>query len=111
MLACSQLIQDFLAGRFAGFSPGPGFALVKIRLVGETGGMKNEFVFQIERDEDALVAICHDPEMATQGGTLDELIAMIRDLIQCRFEANDERLHWPIRLHFVEDPVLSLQPA
>ncbi len=73
--------------------------------------MKKEFVFQIERDEDALVAICHDPEMATQGENLDELIAMIRDLIQCRFEANDERLHWPIRLHFVDDPVLSLQPA
>ena len=73
--------------------------------------MKKEFGFQIERDEDALVAICHDPEMATQGENLDELIAMIRDLIQCRFEANDERRHWPIRLHFVDDAVLSLQPA
>ena len=97
--------------RLRWFFPGPGFALGKIQFVGETGGMKNEFVFQIERDEDALVAICHDPEMATQGENLDELIAMIRDLIQCRFEANDERRHWPIRLHFVDDPVLSLQPA
>jgi predicted RNase H-like HicB family nuclease len=73
--------------------------------------MKQEFVFQIEGDEDALVAICHDPEMATQGETLDDLIVMIRDLIQCRFEANDESRHWPIRLHFLDDPVLSLQPA
>lgn len=88
-----------------------GFTLVKIHGVSETGCMKNEFVFQIERDEDALVAICHEPEMATQGDNLDELIAMIRDLIQCRFEANDERRQWPIRLHFVDDPVLSLQPA
>ena len=87
------------------------FALVKIQLMGETCRMTKDFVFQIERDEDALVAICHDPEMATQGESLDELIAMIRDLIQCRFEANDERLHWPIRLHFVDDPILSLQPA
>ena len=79
--------------------------------MGETGRMKNEFVFQIERDEDALVAICHEPEMATQGDNLDELIAMIRDLVQCRFEANDERRNWPIRLHFVDDPVLALQPA
>ena len=73
--------------------------------------MKNELVFQIERDEDALVATCHEPEMATQGGNLDELIAMIRDLIQCRFEADDDRRHWSIRLHFVDDPVLALQPA
>lgn len=75
--------------------------------------MKKEFVFQIERDEDedVFVAVCHDPEMATQGENLDELIAMIRDLIQCRFEANDERRHWSIRLHFVDDPVLALQPA
>ena len=73
--------------------------------------MKKEFVFQIERDDDMLVATCHEPEMATQGETLDELIAMIRDLIQCRFDEKDERLRWPIRLHFVDDPVLSLQPA
>ncbi|HXI70106.1 MAG TPA: hypothetical protein VNN22_07085 [Verrucomicrobiae bacterium] len=59
--------------------------------------MKNEFVFQIERDEDALVAICHEPEMATQGDNLDELIAMIRDLVQCRFEVNDERRNWPFK--------------
>jgi hypothetical protein len=49
--------------------------------------------------------------MATQGGTLDELLAMIRDLVQCRFAENDERLHWPIRLHFLQDPVLSAQMA
>jgi hypothetical protein len=71
--------------------------------------MKREFVFQIEQDEDALVAICRDPEMATQGENLDDLIVMIRDLIQCRFEASDERRQWPIRLHFLDDRVLSLQ--
>lgn len=61
--------------------------------------MKREFVFEIEQDEDMLVAVCHDPEMATQGASLDELIAMIRDLVQCRFDENDERSRWPIRLH------------
>jgi hypothetical protein len=49
--------------------------------------------------------------MATQGGTLDELLAMIRDLIRCRFDQGDERLTWPIRLHFLHDPVLSAQVA
>ncbi|HEY5298088.1 MAG TPA: hypothetical protein VIK59_09180 [Verrucomicrobiae bacterium] len=73
--------------------------------------MKKEFIFQIEQDDDALVATCHEPEMATQSENLDELIAMIRDLIQCRFDENDERLNWPIRLHFVDDPVLSAQVA
>ena len=24
---------------------------------------------------------------------------------------DDDRRHWPIRLHFVDDPVLALQPA
>ena len=73
--------------------------------------MKKELVFEIEQDEEMLVATCHEPEMATQGETLDELLAMIRDLIRCRFEEKDERLGWPIRLHFLQDPVLSAQVA
>jgi hypothetical protein len=54
--------------------------------------MKKEFVFQIEQDDDMLVATCHEPEMATQGENLDELLAVIRDLIRCRFGEGDERL-------------------
>lgn len=73
--------------------------------------MKREFAFQIEQDEDTLVATCHEPEMATQGENLDELLAMIRDLVRCRFDAGDERLAWPIRLHFIHDPVVSAQVA
>jgi predicted RNase H-like HicB family nuclease len=69
--------------------------------------MKKEFVFQIDQDEDMLVATCHEPEMATQGEDLDELITMIRDLVHCRFGEKDERLSWPIRLHFLHDPILS----
>jgi len=73
--------------------------------------MKKEFIFEVEQDDDMLVATCHEPEMATQGETLDELLTMIRDLIQCRFDTNDERLRWPIRLHFLHDPVLRAQVA
>jgi hypothetical protein len=58
-----------------------------------------------------LVATCHEPEMATQGGNLDGLLAMVRDLIRCRFDAGDERLAWPICLHFLQDPVVSAQVA
>ena len=85
--------------------------LVKAGFVSQSLLMKKEFVFQIEQDDDMLVATCHDPEMATQGENLDELIAMIRDLVRCRFDEKDERLGWPIRLHFLHDPVLSPQAA
>jgi predicted RNase H-like HicB family nuclease len=70
--------------------------------------MKKEFVLQIEQDEEMLVATCHEPEMVTQGKTLDELLVMIRDLVRCRFEDKDERLGWPIRLHFTQDPVIAV---
>lgn len=85
--------------------------LARDAFVGQSHRMKKEFVFQIEQDEDMLVATCHEPEMATQGENLDELLAMIRDLIRCRFDDGDERLTWRIRLHFLHDPVLSAQVA
>ena len=70
--------------------------------------MKKEFIFEVEQDDDMLVATCHEPEMATQGENLDELLVMIRDLIQCRFPKNDEQLTWPIRLHVLQDSVLTV---
>ena len=73
--------------------------------------MTKEFVFEIEQDENMLVAICHEPEMATQEENLDVLLTMIRDLVRCRFDEGDERRGWSIRLHFLHDPVLSAQVA
>jgi hypothetical protein len=72
--------------------------------------MKPELVFEVDQDYGVFVAICHDPAMATQGYNLSELTAMIRDLMECHFEPGDERLRWPVRLHFLHDPIL-LQPA
>jgi len=66
-----------------------------------------ELAFHVEQDGDWLVATCQNPEMATQAESLDELVPMIRDLISCRFEPGDQHLQWPIRLHFVNDPVLE----
>ena len=71
--------------------------------------MSKELVFHVEQDEETLVAICHEPEMATQGQNLEELIAMVHDLVRCRFEDGDERLKWPIRLHFLHDLILAAQ--
>ena len=56
--------------------------------------MKKELTFEIEQEEGAFVAVCHEPEMATQGDTLEEL-AMIRDLVKCRFGEGDEHLAVP----------------
>jgi predicted RNase H-like HicB family nuclease len=72
--------------------------------------MKPELVFEVDQEDGVFVAICNDPEMATQGYSLSELTAMIRDLMECHFEAGDERLRCPVRLHFLQDPIL-LQPA
>jgi hypothetical protein len=85
--------------------------LARAGFVGHNSRMKKEFVFQIEQDENMLVATCREPEMATQEENLDGLLAMIRDLIRCRFDEGDERRAWPIRLHFLHDPVLSAQVA
>ena len=77
----------------------------------QTEGMSKELVFHVEEDEGMLVAVCHKPKMATQGQNLEELIAMVHDLVRCRFGDGDERLKWPIRLHFLHDPVLAAQVA
>jgi hypothetical protein len=68
----------------------------------------NELVFEIEQDGEWLVATCHNPEMATQAETIEELAPMIRDLVSCRFEPDEPQRRWPIRLHFVSDPVLPM---
>lgn len=67
-----------------------------------------ELVFEVEQDEGWFVATCHEPEMATQAENLDELGPMIRDLVVCRFEPGDLQRHWPIRLHFIRDPVITV---
>lgn len=69
--------------------------------------MKQELVFEVEEGDGMYVAVCHEPEMATQTKTVDGLTAMVRDLVECRFETGDERLNWPIRLRFLEDPALN----
>lgn len=63
----------------------------------------NELVFEIEQDGDRLMATCHDPEMATQAATFDELGPMVRDLVECRFEPGAAQRTWPIRLHLAPD--------
>lgn len=67
-----------------------------------------EFIFEVEQDDGWLVATCRDPEMATQAESLEALVPMVRDLVDCRFEPGEPQRHWPIRLHFLQDPVLAV---
>lgn len=41
------------------------------------------FNFEITEEDGMLVAVCHDPEMATQGRNVEELERMIEELILC----------------------------
>lgn len=68
----------------------------------------NELVFEVEQDGEWLVATCHDPEMATQAEGIETLGPMIRDLVNCRFDRDDPQRRWPVRLHFLNDPVLPM---
>jgi predicted RNase H-like HicB family nuclease len=52
----------------------------------------DELAFHVEQDGSWLVAACHDPEMATQAESLDELVPMIRDLVSCKFDLGDTHL-------------------
>ncbi|MBU6402878.1 MAG: hypothetical protein KGS61_21370 [Verrucomicrobia bacterium] len=68
----------------------------------------NQLVFEVEQDDGWFVATCHEPEMATQAQSLDDLGPMIRDLVSCRFEPGEPQRGWPIRLHFLSDPVMAV---
>jgi hypothetical protein len=38
--------------------------------------MRKELLFEVEQEADMLVAVCHQPEMATQGSAVDSTRAM-----------------------------------
>jgi len=50
-----------------------------------------ELNFDVHEEDGMLVAVCKDPDMATHGRTLEELIPMVKELIQCHFDEGDER--------------------
>jgi len=54
--------------------------------------VKKELAFDVEQEDETFIAVCHDPEIATPGDTLGELVAMIPDVVKCRFDERDERL-------------------
>mgnify|MGYP003386435324 CR=1 FL=1 len=69
--------------------------------------MSTEIIFAVsEADEGGYVASALGYGIHTQGETIDELRAMVRDAVDCYF---DDPTAAPkmIRLHFVRDEVLA----
>ena len=70
----------------------------------------SEIIFEVQEDtaDGGYVATALGHAIVTQGDTLDELRAMVRDAVNCPF---GDRAAGPmpkmIRLHFVRDEVLA----
>ena len=69
--------------------------------------MSSEIIFEItEAEEGGYCASALGYGINTQGDTLEELRAMVRDAVDCYFDKPEEAPK-VIRLHFVRDEVLS----
>jgi hypothetical protein len=49
-----------------------------------------ELHFYVREEDGLLVTVCKDPNMATQGRTLEELTRMVRGRIACHFDEGGE---------------------
>ena len=68
----------------------------------------NEIIFEVLEDiEGGYTASALGVGIHTQGDTLDDLKAMVREAVDCYFEPELERPS-VIRLHFVRDEVLAV---
>lgn len=69
--------------------------------------MSSEIIFEVtEAEEGGYCAAALGFGIHTQGETVEELRAMVRDAVACYFE-NSEQSPQIIRLHFVRDEVLA----
>ena len=69
--------------------------------------MSNEIIFVVEDSPEGgyeAKALAH--AICTEGPTLDELRAMVRNAVQCHFE--DGERPQIIRLHFVKEEVMAV---
>ncbi len=67
-----------------------------------------EIVFLVEEDPDdgGYTASCSRWGIYTQGDDLDDLRAMVRDAVACRFDDEPVRPR-RVRLHFVHDEIIA----
>ena len=69
--------------------------------------MNSELNFDVRMEDGRLVAVCHDPEMATQGENMEELLQMVRDLILCHFDEGDKRRNAKPRFRVHEESIVA----
>jgi predicted RNase H-like HicB family nuclease len=70
-----------------------------------------EIIFEVREDEvdGGYTAAALGHAIATQGDTLDELRAMVREAVQCHFgDGLPGEMPRVIRLHFVRDEMLAV---
>ena len=69
----------------------------------------NEIIFEVREDEvdGGYNAKALGYSIFTQGDTLDEVRAMVKDAVDCHFD-DDAAKPRMIRLHFVRDEVLTV---
>ncbi len=74
---------------------------------GHAAGVNSEIIFEVtEAEEGGYCASALGYGINTQGETLEELRAMVRDAVGCYFDS-PEQAPKIIRLHFVRDEVLA----
>lgn len=74
-------------------------------------GLMSEIIFEVREDEadGGYVATALGHAIATQGETIDELRAMVRDAVQCHFgDGVPGEMPRMIRLHFVRDELIAV---
>ena len=70
----------------------------------------SEIIFEVQEDEadGGYVASALGHAIATQGETIEEVRAMVRDAVRCHFgDGVPGEMPSVIRLHFVRDEVLA----
>jgi hypothetical protein len=67
-----------------------------------------EIIFEVQEDivDGGLVAHALGAGIHTEGDTLDDLKANIRDALECHFD--DAEMPRMVRLHFVRDEVMAV---
>ena len=66
-----------------------------------------ELIFDVHDEDGMLVAVCENPDLATHGRNLEELIQMVKEVISCHFDEGDERRNAKARLNFHEESALA----
>jgi predicted RNase H-like HicB family nuclease len=68
-----------------------------------------ELIFDVHEEDGILVAVCKNPDLATHGRNLEELIQMVKEVIACHFDEGDERRKAKARLNFHEESALAYE--